>query len=447
MARHIESRIPVHAVDWLTMLDRLALAVRQGEVEEHAHFSAPEDRGTATASDLGAVEYVEDLLRPGRIVVWAAEEGAGKSFAVDDELGIRVAVAGGSFAGTWPVRQTGPVLVLSEMHTDDDFEREAMVLESLHLERSALTGRYFRLPLMTAAGERPALSVAGWRSWVIDWLKVHAALLLVVDTATGATQVEPWGREIQAVYRDLRAMLADYPALAIVLVVHLRKPNGRGERRLSDVLGEWGRWADVVVLMENDGTSLTQTRLTIRKRVRRERRIVATKRGGLLVDPIDAGTIGGSKVPLADVVAAVAAEPGMTATRLGEILKVSQRTARIYSEAAEAAGRIVRRRAGGRGALTFFPVVEHDGPPGIPESPGITHGFRVSSGSSVTDGEMTRNPESRLYKNRVPIPGASPAAPYRVEDDYGASAWDAHAGEDDPLTADWLAAPLPEPRP
>ena len=93
-------------------------------------------------------------------------------------------------------------------------------------------------------------------------------------------------------------MLAEYPELAIVLVVHLKKPTGRGDRRISDVLGEWGRWNDVTVVQENDGASLERTKISVRKRVRRQRRIVATKAGGLLVDPIDATTAKtGPKVP------------------------------------------------------------------------------------------------------------------------------------------------------
>ena len=85
----------------------------------------------------------------------AAEEGSGKSFLAL-EMAVRVAVASGSFAGTWPVVRTGPVLYLSEMHADEDYGREATVLDSLGLERDALSGRYYRLPLMTSAGGRPA---------------------------------------------------------------------------------------------------------------------------------------------------------------------------------------------------------------------------------------------------------------------------------------------------
>ena len=299
---------------------------------EPAPFPEPEDRGTATLSALGEVEYVDDLIRPGRIVAWAAEEGSGKSYAVGGEMAVRVAVAGGSFAGAWPILRTGPVLYMSEMHADDDFAREATVLSSLGLERPALAGRYYRLPLLTAAGGRPALMVPEWRAWVTGWLRDRGALLLIVDTATGATQVDPWGREIQAVYAALRVMLAEYPDLAIVLLIHLKKPQGRGERRISDVLGEWGRWCDVVILMENDGNGLTRARLTVRKRVRHERRIVVTKAGGLLIDPQDLDEAKGTKVPLDDVLAAIVAAPGITYAELGAAVGVSKDTAARYTE-------------------------------------------------------------------------------------------------------------------
>jgi hypothetical protein len=325
-----------------------------------AAWPEPEDRGNATLSELGDVQYVEDLLRPGRIVVWAAEEGSGKSYAVDDELAIRVAVAGGSFAGTWPILRTGPVLVLSEMHSDDDYQRETTVLASLGLERSALADRYFRLPLMTAAGGKPALTVPEWQEWITTWLRDHEALLLVVDTATGATQVDPWGAAIQSVYQNLRGMLAAYPALAVVLVVHCRKPSGRGDRRLSDVLGEWGRWCDVVVLQENDGASLTRTKISVRKRVSHERRIVATKAGGLLVDPHDL-VAEGPKVGLDTVVGGIAGAPGMTIKDLAKALKVAPSTAATYAQEAERSGRIERRRSGPKGQFRLYPVASDPG--------------------------------------------------------------------------------------
>ena len=308
-------------------------------------FPEPEDRGTATLSELGAVEYVEDLIRPGRIIVWAGEEGSGKTFAIQ-ELSTRMAKAGGSFAGSWPILRTGPVLVLSEMHPDDDFTREASILDALDLERGALSGCYYRLPLASAAGDRPALQVPEWRDWITVWMRERGVLVAVFDTATGAAQVDPWGSDIQAVYRGLRMMIEQYPELAIVLIVHLKKPQGRGERRISDVLGEWGRWCDVLLLLEREGE--TRVKLSARKRVRHERRIVATKRGGLLVEPQDTTEDAGPKVPLEQVIEAVRAEPGLSIKALAQRLGVARGTARAYIDKVPEIALI----PGNRGSLT-----------------------------------------------------------------------------------------------
>lgn len=333
--------------EWVdNQLGIIEMVRRNGWETARAAFPIPEDRGSATLSPLGTVEYVEDLIRPGRIVVVAAEEGTGKSYAISGELGIRMAVAGGSFAGTWPVLQTGPVLVLSEMHPDDDYQREDAILGSLELTRHALTNSYFRLTLATAAGDRPALQVPEWTEWITGWLRERGALLLILDTATAAAQVDPWGTDIQGVYRGLRGMVEAYPALCIALIVHLKKPQGRGERRISDVLGEWGRWCDVLLLLEGDG--LERVKLTSRKRVRRERRIVATKAGGLLVDAQELAGTGGPKVAAADVLAAIAADPGLSIQRLAATLGVSRSTARKYAD--EVAGIVLL--PGKRGALT-----------------------------------------------------------------------------------------------
>lgn len=323
-------------------------------------WEEPEDRGAATAPELGGVEYVTNLLRPGRIVVVAAEEGTGKSYAFQGELGIRLAVAGGLFAGTWPVVQTGPVLVLSEMPEDEDYDREETILATLGLGREALAGRYYRLALATAAGGAPVLDVDAWRERVTAWLAEHQALALIIDTATNATDAEPWGAPIRKVLRNLRAMQATYPALAIVLVVHMKKPSGQGgERRLSDVMGEWGRFNDVTVLMENDGPSLDRVKITTRKRVRPERRIVARKEGGLLVEPQDIAAGGTTKVPLDDVVAAIAAQPAIDAKTLGERLNVSKDTATRYAMAAIAAGSVDRYRDGPRGTFQYVLADTH----------------------------------------------------------------------------------------
>jgi len=323
--------------------------------ESSVVFPEPENRGTATLSDLGTIEYVEDLIRPGRIVVVAAEEGTGKSYAIAGELAIRVAVAGGSFAETWPILETGPVLVLSEMHADDDFTREDTILAALDRTRADLDARYFRLNLMTAAHGGPALMDDAWREYITGWMTEHDTRLMVIDTGTAATGVDPWGSDIQQVYRNLRQMLEALPNLAIVVVVHLKKPGqGRGgERGLSAVMGEWGRWNDITVMMENDGASLDRVKLTVRKRVRRERRLVLTKRDGLLVDPqeIEAG---GTKVKPEETLAAIAANPGIGQKRLGELLGVSKATAGRYAESL-IASRVVRSDTlGQKNAIRYF---------------------------------------------------------------------------------------------
>lgn len=308
------------------------------ETGEVLAWPEPENRGKAVLSDQGNVEYVEDLVKPGRIVVWAAEEGSGKSFTVDGELAIRMVKAGGSLAGTWPMVGNHPVLVLSEMHTDDDYEREDIVLKALDLDRTALDGMYWRLPLMTAAHGQPCLQVPEWCSWCTDWCRANGVKVFIVDTATGATDVNPWGHEMQSVYRQLRLMLDAYPELAIILIVHCKKPQGdaHGERRITDVIGEWGRWCDVIVLQERE--NLTSVKLTSFKRVRHMRKIIATQKDGLLIDPITLD--GTTKVAPTRVLMTITENPGITFTELADLLGVSKRTVTKYIDAAEKKGEV-----------------------------------------------------------------------------------------------------------
>lgn len=391
---------------------------------------APEDRGAATLSALGDVEYVGDLIRPGRIIVVAAEEGTGKSYAITGELGIRIAVAGGSFAGTWPILRTGPVLALSEMHADDDYTREETILAALSLERASLAGKYYRLPLMQAAGGPPALTIAPWRAWITGWLREHEALVLIVDTATGATQVDPWGREIQAVYAGLRAMVDDYPDLAIVLCLHLKKPTGRGERRLSDVLGEWGRWNDVTVMLEGDGP---RTKITTHKRVKLPRRIVATKRDGLLVDPVDITAGKPPKVPIDEVAAAIAADPGLSIRALGAALNVSTTTATKYARAAEEAALVYRVELGNGRGFRLYPAetVQSgvDTPPPTVQSPSSVRNGRSLDGVGEGSEEGTVHPSTHPVGVDGPLLDTPPSDPIDGSEDYPVSATDANAPE------------------
>jgi hypothetical protein len=326
------------------------------DVEITGTFPLPERRSTAERIGQPDDWLVDDLIRPGRIHVAAAEEGTGKSMAIDAELAIRVALAGGEFAGTWSVLSIGPVVYLSEMHPDDDLEREDMVLAALGRQRSELTDLY-RLSLATAANGDPVLQNEDWRTFIVEQLLELDARLLIFDTATGAAQVEPWGPEIQVVYRRLRAMLDAVPKLAIVLIVHLKKPTGRGrDRSISDVLGEWGRWCDILMLFERDGDQ--RVKLSTRKRVRDERRVVATKRDGLLVDPFNVAEGSSAKVTLSRVVEVVEGEPGIAISTLAERLEVSKRTAAGYAKRAAQRGLIDSPATGPKRAIQLFPVTK-----------------------------------------------------------------------------------------
>ena len=356
----------------------------QADPRPEGPWPEPEDVGHAQPSELADVEYVEDLIRPGRKHVWAAEEGSGKSYAVD-ELGVRIALAGGAFAGSWPVKVNGPVLVLSEMHRDDDLRYQDDILGSLGLDRSALSGRLYRQDLATAAHGMPALTVPGWRAWITKWMRERGVILLVVDTATSATQVDPWGKAIHEVYAGISEMLHELPGLAVVLVLHLKKPQGRGERRISDVLGEWGRFNDITILMEADGA--TRTKLSTYKRIRHPRRIIATKQGGLLVDPVDiTEKVATTKVPLEKVVDAVRATPGASTTAMAEALGVSKSTATKYLAAAAAAGLVISLDAGPGRGKRHYPAAEPAPDPAMEASRGPTPSS-VRTGGSLDGGE------------------------------------------------------------
>jgi DNA-binding MarR family transcriptional regulator len=318
----------------------------------------PENWGLARPSPLAGVTYVDGMLKPGRIIVAAAVEGVGKSYAIDGELSIRLAVAGGAFAGTWRILRTGPVLVYSEMHRDDDIEYRNMVLRSLHLEPEDLDGRYWHQNLMLAAGGVPILLDPHWRERAARWCKDRDVIALVIDTATTASGgAEPWGPGLINLYTGLRLMQQHYPELAIVLVVHLKKPFGKNkERAITDVLGDWGKWAEGLLLMEDEGD--TKTKLATFKRMG-QRRIIARREGGLLVDPMDiTDTKAGPKVSQARFVEAVRRRGGCTLDEIAAELEVGKRTADGYAQKAEAEGFIRRTKEPGRYGKTRVWVSE-----------------------------------------------------------------------------------------
>ena len=107
--------------------------------------------------------------------------------------------------------------------------------------------------------------------------------------------------------------------------------------------------------MTLEAEGATRTRIATHKRVRKPRRIVATKRDGLLVEAKDADAEGGPKVPLEDVARAVGESPGIDKAGLAARLGVSARTVLDYVATAEKAGLLRREKTGPRGAFTFYP--------------------------------------------------------------------------------------------
>jgi RecA-family ATPase len=293
-------------------------------------FPEPEDWGLAVASPLAAVQYVEDLLKPGRILLIAAVEGVGKSYA-DLELGVRLAVAGGAFAETWAVQQRSKVWMLCEMPRDDSIGYRDRVLHALDLEPSALVGRFFYRDLMTAANGAPALLDDGWRTWATDWCAHHEVTTMFVDTATtGTGGQESWGEKMVRLYADLRVMQDKLPTLAIVLNVHLNKPNGRGQRTIASVLGDWAKWADIVLLLEEAGEG--RTKLSLRKRVSRPRTIVARQRDGLLVEPMEVGGANERAAKERQLIAKLTEAPNQTRAELATALGWSEDTVKRYAK-------------------------------------------------------------------------------------------------------------------
>jgi hypothetical protein len=330
---------------------------RGGQVSSLDSFPVPEDWGQAVASPLAEVEYVTDLVRPGRILLVAAVEGVGKSY-VRDELAIRLAHAGGSFAGTWPINQRGRVLVLSEMHHDDDIRYRDDVLKALELTRECLVGRYWHHDLATAANGESPLLAPDWRTWVTRWCREHEVIVLFVDTVTTATGgMDSWGQGMVKLFADLRAMLAELPTLGLVLNVHLSKPKGGHQQRdITAVLGDWAKWVDVVVLLEDAGAGTTK--LTTAKRVRRPRTILALRQRGLLVQPSFLGGEASShpKVAPEAFLAAVRATPGIDRKALATLLGVGTDSVHRYAE--QAPTQVVERKDTGTryAKYRFYPL-------------------------------------------------------------------------------------------
>ncbi len=197
---------------------------------------------------------VEGVLRPGRLMVLAAAEGVGKSYA-RLELAVRLATAHGALFDHYPI--PGPVRVLLvevENGEEEETRREEEILDRFGLDRSALTDYY------TLSIEGLSLVDPEDQRYIGEAIERVAPAVAIFDT--GSSMVgEEWGAELKAVVRFLRG-LARERGCAVVVSVHLVKPNRQAKRgkdapahgqELADVMGQWTRQADSVALMSEAG--------------------------------------------------------------------------------------------------------------------------------------------------------------------------------------------------
>lgn len=226
------------------------------------------DASTATAPPDIDDWLVEDLLRPRQLAVLASTEGVGKS-NIRLELGIRYACGYGALFDTYGMGKAGDVLVFDEENGPrEEFTREEAMLASLGLTRSIHMALYHRIHYsgldLESAVDREAFDRV---------LTTYAPQLVILDTA-GAMVGEEHGKDFKKVIAFLKAMKEKHDC-AIVLVVHLVKPPRDGktagqklERTITDVMGQWTRSADVLMLVsetEDDEVILFR----VRKRVPR----------------------------------------------------------------------------------------------------------------------------------------------------------------------------------
>ena len=219
---------------------------------------------------------VMDLLRPKQLAVLASTEGVGKS-NMRLELGIRYACGHGSLFDTYTMGKPGDVLVFDEENGErEEFTREEAMLTSLGLTRSPHMALYHRIHYSGLDLENVV------HQTVFDrLLSKYEPQLVILDTA-GAMVGEEHGKDFKRVIAFLKAMKEKHDC-AIVLVVHLVKPPRDGkttgkavERVITDVMGQWTRSADVLMLVsetEDDDVVLFR----VRKRVNRSD--ITLKRG------------------------------------------------------------------------------------------------------------------------------------------------------------------------
>lgn len=222
-----------------------------------------------SAADVERPADVDDydvarLVRRRGLVVLAGTEGSGKT-QLTVELAIRLATGTGALAGHFEIPQPLTVAYVDEENgATEMYRREESVLAALRLERAALK----RLHRMSFAGVH--LGRPKSQAWLLEQLQSIRPGVVILDTA-GVMVDDEWGAPLKDAVRYLRTLTAELDC-SIVLLVHLVKAprEGKSSRAahgtsLGDVMGQWGRHADVVALLADLGAG--RVRLTVRKRV------------------------------------------------------------------------------------------------------------------------------------------------------------------------------------
>jgi hypothetical protein len=280
---------------------------------------------------------IDGVLRPGRLLILAAAEGVGKSYA-RLEVAIRCATGSGALFGHYPIPERVRVLTVDvENGAEEEARREDEVLEALELARADL-GDYWTVSLgglsLTDPRDQRYLREAVSR--------VHPAVLIL---DTGSSMVgDEWGTELKDAVRFLRE-LAGESGCAIVVCVHLVKPS-RQQRKtkdapvhgqeLADVMGQWTRSADSVALMSSAGPD--RMLWTMRKRVSHSS-LVLEPAGGIF--RVVTAVIGDDEsASTRDRVLRCIATGHATAADIATYLRVSERTVWRHIGALRKAGSV-----------------------------------------------------------------------------------------------------------
>jgi hypothetical protein len=226
---------------------------------------------------------VEGIARPGSIVVIASAEGLGKSY-VRKETELRLGSGSGPLFGRFDVRRPYRVATFEEENGEaEEWRRDEQVLASLGLTRASLGDRVHRVSY-------PGLDLTKTDSQEYVREQVSSVGAEVVWLDTGGSMVgEEWGEPMKLAYRFLREL-----GMTVFLNVHLVKP-ARGQSHgpshgssITDVMGQWTRQADAVLLMSDLGEG--RARVLVRKRVPKLDLVMAQKDGLWVVVAEGAGT-------------------------------------------------------------------------------------------------------------------------------------------------------------